>query len=187
MTELNRINAIPCTYSGVTFRSLLEARYAILFDLLSLPWAYEPLELGDPANGTAYIPDFIVDTTIWSRPVQVPGPTLVEVRPHLTASDYRPSINKIARSGWRGPAIVASPIVHSDTGPWGIEHSIGFGHPSVTEAHAEPGACEWYRVGFATEGEAAGMFTFGGLADLRSLMKQAHTRSQWWPEHVKRS
>lgn len=35
-------NAIPTTYKGVTFRSKLEARWAVFFDTLGIEWEYEP-------------------------------------------------------------------------------------------------------------------------------------------------
>ena len=44
--------AIPTLYSGVQFRSRLEARWAVMFDLIGWKWIYEPFD----ANG--YIPDF---------------------------------------------------------------------------------------------------------------------------------
>lgn len=172
---------IPTTYRGVNFRSQLEARYAILFDLLGLSWHYEPIELGTDEPGTGYIPDFLVDTEIWSKP-QVRGPVLVEVRPHLHKDEYRESINKIAKSGWRGSAIVAGPVVDVRQTVYGEEHVIGYGHPSVIPEHAESSSCEWYPVGFCDrEGEATGKFAYGGQADLRALMREASNRSQWQP------
>lgn len=155
-------------------RSQLEARYAILFDLLGLHWSYEPIEL------QGYIPDYLLDTEIWCKP-QVRGPVLFEVRPHLHKEDYRESINKIAKSGWRGPAIVGGAIVDVRQTIYGEEHVIGYGHPSVVPEHADASSCEWYPIGFCVEGEAAGKFAYGGQADLRALMREATNRSQWMP------
>lgn len=48
------IRGIPTTYSGVRFRSRLEARWAAFFDYVGWRWDYEPLDL----NG--WIPDFVL-------------------------------------------------------------------------------------------------------------------------------
>lgn len=51
------IKAIETSYQGYRFRSRLEARWAVFFDSLSIPWSYEPegFDLGD---GLYYLPDF---------------------------------------------------------------------------------------------------------------------------------
>lgn len=36
------MRVIPTEYQGVKFRSRLEARWAVLFDMLNVPWQYEP-------------------------------------------------------------------------------------------------------------------------------------------------
>jgi hypothetical protein len=48
------IKPIPTTYSGVNFRSRLEARWAAFFDLSRLEWDYEPFDL------EGWTPDFIL-------------------------------------------------------------------------------------------------------------------------------
>lgn len=51
------IKPIETHYAGCRFRSRLEARWAVFFDTLGIPWEYEPqgLELG---TGARYLPDF---------------------------------------------------------------------------------------------------------------------------------
>ena len=51
-----KIKAIPTEYNDYTFKSRLEARWAIFFDELHIPYAYEPegFELG----AIRYLPDF---------------------------------------------------------------------------------------------------------------------------------
>ena len=51
------IKPIETFYHGCRFRSRLEARWAVFFDALGVPWEYEPegFDLGD---GTYYLPDF---------------------------------------------------------------------------------------------------------------------------------
>lgn len=50
------LKAIPTTYAGVTFRSRLEARWAVFYDTLGIRWFYE--HEGYDLNGTWYLPDF---------------------------------------------------------------------------------------------------------------------------------
>ena len=56
---MKNIASIPTEYSGVRFRSRLEAKWALFFDLIDMKWEYEPNQyhLGD--NGDIwYTPDF---------------------------------------------------------------------------------------------------------------------------------
>lgn len=50
------MHAIPTKYRGISFRSRLEARWAIFFDVLGIKYDYEPeaFEL----DGYCYLPDF---------------------------------------------------------------------------------------------------------------------------------
>jgi hypothetical protein len=49
--------SIPTFYAGTTFRSRLEARWAVFFDHLGLRWFYE-YEGFELADGSWYLPDF---------------------------------------------------------------------------------------------------------------------------------
>lgn len=53
------IKAIETRYKGYRFRSRLEARWAVFFDALGVPWEYEAegYELG---GGLRWLPDFVV-------------------------------------------------------------------------------------------------------------------------------
>ena len=61
---------IPTKYKGITFRSRLEARWAMFFDQLGWRWEYEPFD------GHGYIPDFVL---LGDRPCAI------EVKPALLA------------------------------------------------------------------------------------------------------
>lgn len=89
---------IPTTYRGVRFRSRLEAKWAVFFDLVGWPWLYEPMDLH------GYVPDFVL---------QLHESVLVEVKPALGREDMREAMIKIGRSGWDREALVvgASPGV----------------------------------------------------------------------------
>jgi len=50
------IKAIETSYAGCHFRSRLEARWAVFFDALKIPWQYEAQ--GYVVGGRPYLPDF---------------------------------------------------------------------------------------------------------------------------------
>lgn len=65
---MNEIRPIETEYKGYRFRSRLEARWAVFFDTLGIPYEYEPegFELGD---GVRYLPDFWLPT--WDAWVEI--------------------------------------------------------------------------------------------------------------------
>lgn len=65
---------IPREYLGTTFRSTLEASWAILFDELSWEWDYEPFRFD------GWVPDFIIHGK--------ENPILVEVKPYDKLRDF---------------------------------------------------------------------------------------------------
>ena len=66
---MRRIEAIETSYRGRYFRSRLEARWAVFFDLIGLPWEYEMV--GMQVGEWRYLPDFNLPT----------APALLEVKP----------------------------------------------------------------------------------------------------------
>lgn len=62
--------SLPSVYNGCKFRSRLEARWAYYFDLIGLPWEYEPE--GYELKTGCYVPDFYCPTCC---------PFYVEVKP----------------------------------------------------------------------------------------------------------
>lgn len=72
------MKAIETHYKGYRFRSRLEARWAVFFDVLGLRWEYEPEGFVLP-SGRRYLPDFRV---YLSR-----GPTWLEIKP--TPDNYQ--------------------------------------------------------------------------------------------------
>jgi len=89
------ITAIPTTYANGHYRSRLEARWAAFFDLVGLPYIYEPIDAG------GYIPDFLI-----------PGanPLYVEVGPVSTLEEYQEKATKgllaLARGDMNGDLLV---------------------------------------------------------------------------------
>jgi hypothetical protein len=53
------IKAIETTYKGYRFRSRLEARWAVFFDVAGVEWEYEPEGFELP-GGARYLPDFFI-------------------------------------------------------------------------------------------------------------------------------
>jgi len=90
--------AITTFYKGYCFRSRLEAKWAAYFDLLKLPWLYEPKDL------EWYIPDFIIDGL------------LVEVKGCGSIQGLEEHIDKIIRSGWKGPWVIVGDSPHIQLG-----------------------------------------------------------------------
>lgn len=76
--------AIATAYAGFNFRSRLEAKYAVLFDLCKWTWSYEP-----ETEFTGWIPDFALG----------PRPVYVEVKPFYRISEWDDTIAKITASG----------------------------------------------------------------------------------------
>ena len=69
------IKSLPSYWGGTTFRSRVEARWAVFFDRIKMRWEYEPegYELGD---GTWYLPDFwLPDMSTWAEVKPDDGPT----------------------------------------------------------------------------------------------------------------
>lgn len=73
-----KIAAKPTTYAGVQFHSRLEARHAVFYDTLGVPWKYEPYTF-EFNNGWTYTPDFELD---------LDTPSLIEVKPVYPNAEY---------------------------------------------------------------------------------------------------
>lgn len=63
------IKPIETEYNGYRFRSRLEARWAVFFDILGIPYEYE--KEGYDLNGKWYLPDFWVPA--WDAFVEIKG------------------------------------------------------------------------------------------------------------------
>lgn len=64
MTTQPTLKAIPTLYRETTFRSRLEAKWAVFYSSLGIEWRYEPE--GYDLDGTYYLPDFYLpEIGIW--------------------------------------------------------------------------------------------------------------------------
>jgi hypothetical protein len=97
---------VPTEYGGRTYRSRLEARWAVFFDLLHWPFEYEPFDL------SGYIPDFILG---FRR-----GDLLVEVKPAMRYEELQRNARKICLSGWHKDFMVVGAKLWwaDDAHPW---------------------------------------------------------------------
>ena len=120
------IKAIETKYAGCRFRSRLEARWAVFFSELNIPWEYEP-EGFQLADGVRYLPDFKIKTrwgAVWIEikprsfePAFVPR---VYLAGRIKGDDWRRSVYDEHRMKCCGPDLTDKHYV----GPHG--HSSGF-------------------------------------------------------------
>ena len=87
------IRAIGTRYAGCFFRSRLEARWAVFFDVLDIDWEYEPDGFRLPSG--AYLPDFRLPTMqcwVEVKPRMLTRPELVRAYELASATEAE---------GWR--------------------------------------------------------------------------------------
>lgn len=89
------IKPIKTRYAGVNFRSRLEAKWAVMFDLLGWEWTYEPVDF------SGWIPDFAVHGKR--------GLIYVEVKPVATFPED--VARKIDSSGCTDEALIVGAVV----------------------------------------------------------------------------
>ena len=110
MSESDKLKPIPTVYKGYRFRSRLEARWAVFFDVCGAKWEYEP-EGFDLGNGIYYLPDFVVYEvdSIHGWPFGSDGcidKLYVEVKGDLNLSE----IDKMKLKNFPEPLLLLGPI-----------------------------------------------------------------------------
>jgi hypothetical protein len=99
----NGVPAIETRYKGYRFRSRLEARWAVFFDVLHVEWEYEPQGFHLPSG--AYLPDFWLPTQeVW-----------VEVKGKEPSDHELLKAQQLADASQRPVAIFVGQIPESDT------------------------------------------------------------------------
>lgn len=103
------IKAIETVYNGYRFRSRLEARWAVFFDALNVPYEYEPEGFWTPYGG--YLPDFRVKCygnrgSCYSDPYDL----YIEVKGNMTQDDAE-KITAFANLRWDDYGIVENPVL----------------------------------------------------------------------------
>ena len=92
------IRAIETRYAGCRFRSRAEARWAVFFDTLGIPWRYEPE--GFSLSSGPYLPDFYLPSLDVFVEVKGQAPNANET---LKARDLAQESGKIVYLFVRGP------------------------------------------------------------------------------------
>ena len=81
------MNIIQTEYKGYRFRSRLEARWAVFFDVCGAKWEYEP-EGFELDNGLYYLPDFLLhDVFLNHQSGKTIDDLYVEVKGYMTRED----------------------------------------------------------------------------------------------------
>lgn len=70
------ISALETEYNGYRFRSRLEARWAVFFDTLEIPYEYEPE--GFDLKDFWYLPDFLLGQCLWAE-IKPKDPNEIEI------------------------------------------------------------------------------------------------------------
>lgn len=103
------LTPIETQYAGRLFRSRLEARWAVFYDAIRIPWVYE-LEGFKFANGVLYLPDFY----------------LPSIDAYIEIKATRPTRREFDKCGW-----LADQTKKNVYAFWGlVGHQIGHGYPT---------------------------------------------------------
>lgn len=112
---MGTIKAIETEYAGCRFRSRLEARWAVFFDLVGVGWEYEPEGYELPSGN--YLPDFRILSD--SRPC-----FWIEIKPELYPWPSEPPRDK----RWMEFAVMSGEWLYV---LFGMARSIDHGHRSI--------------------------------------------------------
>lgn len=100
------IKAIPTFFNGVQYKSRLEARWSLFFDLLDVIHMYEPFTI--QSNGIAYTPDFYIHGGIKDQSSKH-NDLIVEIKPKRPNDAY---LRYLMR--WHNPAKTTIVIFYKD-------------------------------------------------------------------------
>ena len=138
---MSRLKAIETEYSGYKFRSRLEARWAVFFDVLGVEYRYEDegydlssdSEMSKPlGNDTWYLPDFwLPQLNAWLE-VKPTEPTKRELDKcvALHCQGTHPVLIGVGEPGYGGLIVICHDATDSSGGlgifhgcVWGMDHS----------------------------------------------------------------
>jgi hypothetical protein len=188
MTDFAR----PTIYSGITFRSRLEATWAAFFDIVEWAWEYEP----DGFDG--YIPDFILhgsknDVFVEVKPSSLYHSTRAQiVSKARRAIGYKPDLLILCDSFEKGedpdtivlwympPADDDDPYSKGDEQALLCTGCADFGHGVGYDFRHTWGS--WiFRLSGVYEGNAH--FFDVEASDFYKLWSRARNKFQWMPKH----
>ena len=125
------IKAHPTKYSGVQFRSRLEARWAAFFDLAGWEWEYEPIDF------VRWSPDFKVTFPCGHSECPTTHTIFIEVKPYFSLEEFKghPCMD-YAYGGVGGAKIPADASACFGANPsvayWEMVHGAGGGGNDLT-------------------------------------------------------
>jgi hypothetical protein len=134
MAKKYEIKAIKTGYNGVVYRSQLEARYAVFFDLAGWEYQYEPFRL------TGWIPDFLIQMNPDSKQI------LAEVKPKKDYFQMVKYMSTIDFNRYRLALLTAVPQNFSRIYFNRLE-SMDFSHTFADEKYNEL----WHTAGIETQ------------------------------------
>jgi hypothetical protein len=127
--------AIETQYAGHLFRSRLEARWAVFFNFMGIPWLYEPE--GFFVNGRPYLPDFYLpECGTWVEVKGISSQVDMELMHHAAMelpviSDLHPSAlaeeRRLSQRGLPRVAILGNIPTPKPSGDYGWVGLDGFG------------------------------------------------------------
>jgi hypothetical protein len=158
------IKSHPTKYSGVNFRSRLEARWAAFFDLAGWKWEYEPIDL------QGWTPDFRVSFPCGHSECSGCHVLLIEVKPYFSIAEFAGHPCLDYRYGAKMPDEMEMNKLYEPIATIPADASAAFGQsPSVV----------WWEM---AHGAGGGVYdTLDGWVDgdIDELWKQAGNAVQW--------
>jgi hypothetical protein len=121
--------AIETNYAGCLFRSRLEARWAVFFDHLEIPWEYEAQ--GYDLGSRRYLPDFRIEAYGKGR-----LPVLVEVKGEEARVDMK-LIEETVRAT-ELPVLILGPVPRPALAPYVHRIMMPMGDCSNCERPSDP-------------------------------------------------
>ena len=90
---------VESIYKGILFRSKLETRWAVYFDLMGFEWKYEPctLEVMDGIRFLKYVPDFGVQLSNAYIGVEVKPASMFENTKEIIGAAKSGNINRVPK------------------------------------------------------------------------------------------
>lgn len=123
------MKAIETKYRGYRFRSRQEARWAVFFDTLKLPWEYEVEGFHLPSGN--YLPDFWLPTLDCYFEVKGGEPTQADLTKALELSDLSKKLVAVA-SGQMKTDLLQTPGAHIEWPVSGFNIQVFAGDVSST-------------------------------------------------------
>lgn len=175
MTQI--IKAIPTEYNGEKFKSRLEARWAVFFELIGFEVRYENSEWCN-SEGLKYTPDFEI---LWGiRPNSTNHRPAIEIKPTTPNQSYIDKIMKV-----RDPLLsdlficVGDPSFWQPTGYWIKTRVVFENHVFVRKENVAQQGFYFKQCSCCKKYNAAPIYEIDGIFYEEDL---SHCSNCWFPE-----